>query len=421
MKIRSKILSLFAAGLVALLPACFNTSDAPVIKQPEWTAQPGTLAPGQHNPMVNSTAITGNGKIVVGGTFYHSYGASVDLSTKGDPSTANDDGQSGNFGIYCYTSTGKPLWQDQFTAWQGVYWVDISSNGAYAAAGGWFSGAPNYSGFVRVYNGKTGKQLLPQPISTKKRVNQVQFSGDGTWLISVAETLILYKLDGQTCVVSDTQTLADSKDYIVTGGISKDGSTVVCGTYNGLLIAYSNNAGKLTKIGQFSYPPKSYCHMLQVDAKGQTFVAGGAAGQVYYFKTTDINNPKPTVSFQTESKGSIYGVAIADDGSAFVGLVNKSSAGLVYMVSADGTLRWKSNLQHNPNCASLNLKANLLAIADGHPNNTPGCFYLFDVSTGKERWECPTPKDMSWPIAISADGTGIVAGSDDSSIYYFKP
>jgi hypothetical protein len=28
---------------------------------------------------------------------------------------------------------------------------------------------------------------------------------------------------------------------------------------------------------------------------------------------------------------------------------------------------------------------------------------------------------MSWPITIGANGTAVVAGSDDSNIYYFTP
>jgi hypothetical protein len=83
----------------------------------------------------------------------------------------------------------------------------------------------------------------------------------------------------------------------------------------------------------------------------------------------------------------------------------------------------------NPNSAAFNTAHRLLAVADGHPDGTPGHFYLYEnvgrsllppPSRASLRWQFTT-NNMSWPIAISAAGNAIVAGSDDTNIYYFTP
>jgi hypothetical protein len=59
-------------------------------------------------------------------------------------------------------------------------------------------------------------------------------------------------------------------------------------------------------------------------------------------------------------------------------------------------------------------------MADGHPDGTPESFTLFDLAAGAPRWTCATG-NMSWPIAIAANGSAVRSGSDDSNIYYFNP
>jgi len=55
--------------------------------------------------------------------------------------------------------------------------------------------------------------------------------------------------------------------------------------------------------------------------------------------------------------------------------------------------------------------------ADGYPDGKPGDFYLFKADGTKVgRYKTA---NMSWPMQISSDGSGIAAGSYDSYIYYF--
>jgi outer membrane protein assembly factor BamB len=155
-------------------------------------------------------------------------------------------------------------------------------------------------------------------------------------------------------------------------------------------------------------------------------VAGAPSGYVNFFDIAQlIKTGNPTASYQCSSKSAVYGVALADDASAFVGVSNVGAdGGLVCFVKRSGaqaTLAWQANLPRNPNCASLNFAQGLLAVADGHPNKTPGHFSLFETATGTLRWQYTTTTDMSWPVMISQNGKAIAAGSDDSHLYYFTP
>ena len=91
---------------------------------------------------------------------------------------------------------------------------------------------------------------------------------------------------------------------------------------------------------------------------------------------------------------------------------------MVYTFSNSGSLLRSYQTARNPNCVSLLLDKGLLAVADGHPDGTPGDFCLLNASTGALIWQYTT-YNMSWPIMLSADGTSVAAGSDDSNVYFF--
>jgi hypothetical protein len=122
---------------------------------------------------------------------------------------------------------------------------------------------------------------------------------------------------------------------------------------------------------------------------------------------------------------------VATDGSLFAGVVNVGSdAGLAYAATVLGgspVQRAKVPTRRNPNSICMDLARGVMAVADGHPDGTPGHFYLIggivaapnSMVVATVQWECPTG-DMSWPVTISGDGSAIVGGSDDGSIYYFQ-
>jgi len=397
------------------LAACTTSKDT-ASKAPQWKVTPG-------NPTyyINSVATSGDGSKVVGGTFFHSYGGTDNRGAIASPGVT-DDSSTGTFGTYCYNQNGQLLWKDEFNGYEGVYWVDISTNGAYAAAGGWFSGSPNYAGFVRAYDASTGAQLLNY--STHSRVNQVVLSADGTWLVSAAETVVVFKLVNGAYKKTGEYTPPATNDTITTLDLSADGAWMVCGDYAGNIILLSNKGGLPVVWKQWALPSGS-SHCVRMTPNGSAFAAGGSQGNFYLFDVASfVSSGQPTVTYQIASKGSVYGVAIADDASGFVGISNQTpgstTGGLVYYVARSGTLNWTYTTARNPNCASLNLAQGILAVADGHPDGTPGDFYLINTADGSLRWQYTTT-NMSWPIMISQNGNAVVAGSDDANIYYFTP
>ena len=117
---------------------------------------------------------------------------------------------------------------------------------------------------------------------------------------------------------------------------------------------------------------------------------------------------------------SCRAVAVCDDGSVVSAAGNVGAAGKVFMFAnqgASGKQLWAKSTKRNPNSTSLDTAGKYLTVADGYPDQTPGDFYLFDA-TGKALGNLQT-NNMSWPMQISADGTAIAAGSDNSYVYYF--
>lgn len=394
-------------------------------KAPAWKISP---AGGKY--FINSVAVSADGGRVVGGTFYHHYGPAESRRAPAVAPTPSGGGQpspdDGTFGVYCYDGAGRLQWKDEFAGWQGVYWVALSADGARAAAGGFMSpSAPQ--GFVRAYDaGNQGRLLLSQP--TQQRVNQVALSGDGTWLVSAAETLLLFRYDAVAgAYVQAAEFPPGNRDGIVNAAISADGLTVIYADYAGHIGVFANETGRLVLRARWKVPggtKEDFCHMLGLTPDGKAFVAGGANGSFYFSSVAEfIAAGRPAITDSTNVRGAVYGVAIAENGGMFAGVLNSGTAGQAYLVpvppGAAGRPRHFA-LERNPNSAAINAAHRLFAIADGHPDGTPGHFYLFDTVTGALRWKFQTG-NMSWPIVLAANGSAVVGGSDDSHIYYFTP
>lgn len=394
-----------------------DTKPSLEAKQSAWTPT-WTAKPSSQPYYINSVAVSGNGNLSIAGTFFHSY-SSTSESSAALSATDSDPSSYGTFGTYAYKSSGQLAWKDEFNGWQGVYWVDISSDGAWAASGGWYSHSP-LKGFIRAYNAANGQTALSY--YTTARVNQVSLSGDGTWLLAGANTVTLFQRVNGTYQKSDEYTPTAANDTIETIALSADGKTAVAGDYAGNIMLFSISNGKLGTPVSWALPGGGYSHCVRITPDGKNFAAGGSSGNFYLFNVAQfISQPQPTITYNVAGAGSVYGVAIASDASTFAGIVNVSKGGAVYYVKAQGstgTLLWKFATQHNPNSVWLNSWAKLMAVADGHPDGTPGAFYLLNTNSGGVLGQYGTT-NMSWPIMISVTGRAVVAGSDDSTVYYF--
>lgn len=385
---------------------------------PLWTAAP--LAAASY---VNSVAVSADGGTVVGGTFKHTYPKSQ-AARHGAPEVApvaEVDATTPNQGMFCYNgSNGSLRWKDEIVSTEGVYWVAVSADGSRAAAGGLsINGSPG--GFVRAYDAITGALLLDH--ATDKRVNQVALSADGEWLIAGSRSVMLFKYSSITSQYELTGEIARGCE-VLSVGISADGNTLVHCDLNGAIVLACNEGGKIATNATFTVPPSNstehphFCHMLSLAADGSSFAAGGANGQFYLFESSAFKQSnQPTQTYSTGGTGAIYGVAGGSDGRLFAGVANTADTGEVYLVNG-ATLLKSFPTERNPNCVIINSTHGLMAVADGHPDGTPGHFYLFDINGGllTEKWRFTTG-NMSWPITIAANGSMVVGGSDDGHIY----
>lgn len=398
-----------------MIPPSPNQSSVPS-PTPNWSHAP------QAGDYINSIAVSADGGTVVGGTFKHTYSGSSARSRRA-PTVA----PTTNFGVYCYEGeSGTLRWSDVFAAYEGVYWVAVSADGSRAAAGGNWTSSPA-AGFVRAYDATSGALLLDY--RTGARVNQVALSADGEWLISAADSIVLFQYDQTTAQYKKTNefTPAVTKGHneVISVGISADASRMVYCDYSGHVGYMANEGGIMAVFKTWMLPDDGFSHMLSLAPSGNCFAAGGANGLFYMFDAVSfLQSGEPTYSYATGVSEAVYGVAVAGDGKSFAGVVNNGDAGAVYLVNVNsGTpvLAATFPTQRNPNCVTINSEHGLMAVADGHPDGTPGHFYLYSgVGTAPvETWCYTTTQNMSWPVAIAANGSAVIGGSDDSSIYSF--
>jgi WD40 repeat protein len=364
---------------------------------------------------INSVATTADGRISVAGTFFHSY------------SQARRNGENsnlGSFGIYCWDSTGEQQWSNSFDGYEGVYWVAISADGNYAASCGWYSCTPSYNGFIAAFDAATGAVALDY-YKTPTRVNQVAFSADGSLLVAGGDKLYLFFRNGPTFAGTPITVALDTGDSAISVGISTDGQWVAVGTYDGNVYLLKIVGSQPVSQQKWAPPSTNTVHSIAMASGGQGFAVGMKNGEFAYFDCGDfLSGGQPAWTQTLEGASSVYGVAIAAD-AAFVSAVGNlgAAAGAVAVYDNNGTgstLRWQQSLAANPNSTSIDGQGLFVAVADGHPDGTPGHFTLFNAVTGVESWSYTTG-NMSWPIQLAGNGMACIAGSDDGNVYYFAP
>jgi WD40 repeat protein len=397
-------------GWLIVEAASMMSGSAPLL----WQAAP---TPGEY---INSVATTADGRSCVAGTFFHSYS---------QDRRSGDLSNLGHYGIYCWDATGALQWSNAFDGYEGVYWVAISANGAYAASCGWYSGAPNYSGFIAAFDATDGAIALNY-YKTPSRVNQVAFDSEGALLAAGGEQFLLFFRNGTNFADPPVNVPIDAGDSVISLGVSADGQWVAAGTYAGKVILLRIVGGQPVSANRWVPSGQNTVHSVAMASAGQGFAVGMKNGEFAYFDCAAfIAGGQPAWIQTLAGASSVYGVAIAADAS-FVSAVGNlgAAAGTVAVydnapVQGGGTqasLRWQQSLAANPNATSIDAQGLFVAVADGHPDGTPGHFTLFNAVSGVESWTYTTG-NMSWPIQLAANAMACVAGSDDGNVYYFAP
>jgi WD40 repeat protein len=369
--------------------------------KPSWKTSP-ISTPQEY---INSVAISQDGSTVVAGTFFFPYKA-------GAKHSAADTTQI-TVGTFAWNAKGKLLWQDKFLATEGVYWVAVSRDGKWAAAGGRTAPA---QGFVYIYDVASGTRV--SSYNTKVRVNMVAFSSDGSYLVAGADETYLFSRSGSAWGAPQKLPCA-SGDSVIAIAMSADGQWIVAGTYLGSVILVKNTAGAFG--APVSWQMKGTIHWVAMSADGSTFAAAASDSSVHCFKTSTFGSTKlPAWNGPLTGCHGCRTVAVCDDGSLVSAAGNVGTKGKVFLFSNLGTSGkqlWAQSTKRNPNSTSLDTAGKFVTVADGYPDNTQGDFYLFDAS-GNAKGSFKT-SNMSWPMQISPDGTAIAAGSDNSYVYYF--
>ena len=373
---------------------------------------------------VNSVAIAHDGGRVVAGTYYYPYPGAVVMPT------------DGTFGTYCFDAQGTELWRDEYLGNEGVYTVAISGNGQVVASAGLATGGAHSSqpapsiGLVRAFTAANGGDLLDFQ-GLRGRVTSISLSHDGSVLAGIT-------LGGQLFVFSGPNGFPATPVFPVQMGpklemvaVHPSGDWLIaCGREGKVhLVTLDTGAPRL-----FTWTaPASNWKLLAcaLAASTNTFVVGGQ-NRVYLFTRASMTGnagPQPVAQFDTPrgcTSEDVRWLAMSADGSLVTVVQNLGNdiAGLLLTLSINGNqftaIRPPQLINHNPNSTSLDAAGKLLSVADGHPVQTPGTFYLFRVNDGKKLMEFETP-DMNWPMVLSADGTAAAGGSDNGDLYYFTP
>lgn len=415
--------------------------DAPTMSTatPLWSVTPHA------GFYINSVGISADGGRIVAGTFFHDYGGSAKAAFGGEaklaarvaaanasPAAASAGGaagasQYGRFGTYVWDRSGQRLMAQEFDGWQGVYWVASDSAGVVVASTGWRSGSPDYSGFVAAYAVDTGASLLD--FALPGRGNVVALDPNARVLLAGADQGYLFARDpnGDFGATPVELSLNGTGDTALVTALSADASIGMVASYHGEILLFGIDAGAPGAPVRWQIPDSAYLHFAALSADGRWAFAGANNGLLYALNVQALlggSASGPAWSAQIPGGAStIYGVACSADGTrvAVAGNVKSTGGGSVSVfdnTQSQPSLLWTASTAHSPNSVSFDAAGQWLGLADGHPDGTPGAFYLFSGATGALAWNFPT-SDMSWPIQLSADGSTVAAGSDNGSVYLF--
>lgn len=376
---------------------------------------------------------------------------------------------SDTYYAYCFArDSSTPVWYDAIEADEGVFWVAISADASWAASGGLLS-STNDQGFIRAYPVQQtggGQAQAALDFRTTGRVNEVELSGNGKWLIGCAgNDLYLFEL-GQGKQKPNSTFTAPGTVYTI--GISEDGMWIVAGMIasespsgsgkpadprareqasgtqlRGQIVLFQNEGGLLAQRGKWEAPwiegrgTNSYIQRVVMAPDGGHFAAASSNGDFYLFQLDSfLQNPVPLWGQSSPFGATVYGLAISADGQTVVAGSNPPSGSDAPTQGFYSCVRntsdpssptgfspsqvWTASAYSSPNPGlSMDDSGAFIAAADGHPVGDPGHFYLFAGADGTMQWTYETPNE-SWPAAISRDGSIVICGSDDGNVYVFQ-
>jgi WD40 repeat protein len=359
------------------------------------------------------------------------------------------------YGMFCLDgappkdgASKEPLWSDEWDVWDGVFGVAISGDGTIAAASGFLDmTSTGVQGLVRAYDATAnGKKLLLDYDKIGERVSWVSLSYDGKVLAAAADDVyVFFRNQGNFNPIPlklGIQGVADG--FVSSVAIHPDGTWLAACDKLGHVHVARIDATKGVVTSQTWTADAQYPFLsVAIAPTVNTFVVGGG-NVVFQFGFDASGNLLDPIAIDTKVgadpttippdkadgrlQENVRWVATSADGTLLSAVANRMTekrfTGVVLALTPEGTQLkklWEQQIDSNPNSTSIDAAGRFVAVADGFPTGKPAKFHLFNAKdNGTKRWDFTT-YSMNWPMVISADGSSIVAGSDDGTVYYFTP
>lgn len=328
--------------------------------------------------------------------------------------------------MFALDQSGAVIWRDVCSHFEGVHSLSSSRCGNTVAAGGWYSSEP-WAGFVTAWTG-SGMRLLTWN-EAPSRIEEVALSADGTTLVALGEALHLFRRKpGLPFEPQPTATLELPGGCGSSLALDEAGKWIAVTNAAGSVYLFEQSAGTFSERRYIWEPPVGGNTRVALSADGDWLLVGTADGGLHMFnRPTFIATNRAVWSYPVLEPSAPTGLAITRDGSELVALHERADGGgSVYLLgNRNGAphLHWVKQTKHIPTVAKIGGKADLdngwIAIADADPRGTSGNFYVFESATGliAGAHSCTA---ACHALALDEQGSKLVGGSDDGSVYGFE-
>ena len=316
-------------------------------------------------------------------------------------------------------------WRDVCSHFEGVHTLAASRDGNTVAAGGWYSSQP-WAGFVTAWTG-SGMRLLTWN-EAPSRIDEVALSADGLTLVAIGEGLyVFHRKPGQPFSAQPVATIEIAGGFGSSLALDESGRWIAATDAEGSVHLFEQLGGRLAERRYlWETPAVGAATRLAMSSDGDWLLVGTGDGVLHMFnRPTFIATSRPIWTYPVLESSAPTNLTISDDGAELVALHERGDGGSVYLLgNRDGAphLRWVKQTKHTPTIAALATKVAdppIVAVADADPRGSSGNFYVFEGSTGllAGAHSCAAG---CWALAFDEQGSRLIGGSDDGSVYAFE-
>ncbi|MFO7562858.1 MAG: hypothetical protein R6X02_09475 [Enhygromyxa sp.] len=333
--------------------------------------------------------------------------------------------------VFALDQFGAMNWRDVCSHFEGVHTLAASRDGNTVAAGGWYSSEP-WAGFVTAWTG-SGMRLLTWN-EAPSRIDAVALSADGTTLAAIGEALYLFhRKPGQPFSAQPVATVELAGGFGSSLALDETGRWIVATDAGGSVHMFEQVGGALAERRYlWETPAVGTVTRLALSSDGDWLLVGTGDGVLHMFnRPTFIATSRPVWTYPVLESSAPTGVAISRDGSELVALYERGDGGAVYVLgNRDGAphLHWVKSTKHTPTIAEISPRTEAargsgsdhwIAVADADPRGSSGNFYVFEGATGliAGAHSCTAG---CWALAFDEQGSRLIGGSDDGSVYAFE-